>query len=173
MKNAPMRFDGFSLHHNPHKLLIEHSGNISELISPCCQPDSVHLGNRLRKISGEGELYGSDCIRQYQALERLHRLQRRGKLLLPHMAPIYAYLKELKLRAEPTEDTLTYSFVFEETQSPRQGAASGDVYVTGEAGESLWDISDHCGVDIEELVRLNPQIKYIDRLRAEERVRLC
>lgn len=173
MKNAPMRFDGMSLRHNPAALRIENRENIRELGSPCCEPDSVGLGIAMRRISGEGELYGADCIAQYRALEALHRSGRRAKLVLPHMPPLYAYLKELSLTAEPKEDVLSYRFTFIEAQSPRRARQGARYYLTLSQGESLWDIAYVTGTPVETLASLNPQIPYIDDLREGERVRLC
>ena len=69
MKNAPMRFDGMSLHHNPHQLHVENEHHIRSLTSPCCAPDSLLLSRKPCVISGEGELYGEDCQEQYLALQ--------------------------------------------------------------------------------------------------------
>lgn len=172
MKNAPMRFDGLSLRHNPEKLTVSNKNNLSEIYSPCCDPDSLSLGLRACRISGEGELCGADCIAQYQELEALHRAQRRAKLVLPRMKPIYAYLSELSLTAEPEENILGYKFTFVQAASPRAGMDTR-CYVTHTQGESLFDISYMFGKSVDDLVSLNPQIPYIDNLRAGESVKLC
>lgn len=173
MKNAPMRFDGMSLRHNPERLSISEKNHIREYSSPCCRADSVNLGQEQRRIEGEGELCGADCIAQYQALERLRQLKKKSKLVLPHMQPMYAYLKELSLTAKPVNNVLSYRFVFIEAQSPRRESKSADYYLTLSAGESLWDIAYAYAVPIEQLVELNPQIAFIDNLRQGERVRIC
>lgn len=172
MKNAPMRFGGLSLSHNPHTLKIEHSGNIRELMPPCCEPDSVYLGERISRVSGEGELYGEDCLERYSALEKLYRAHKLSKLVLPHMRPIYAYIKELELTAEPVDDVLRYRFVFTEAQSPRKCERLG-VYHTVIGTEDLWDISYSYSVPIERLVELNTGIPYIDSIEEGTRVRIC
>ena len=173
MKNVPMRFCGVFFHHNPATLKIENNGNIREHLSPCCEPQSAHLGNRLRRISGEGELYGADCLTQFQALQSLFDSKEIGLLMLPHMPAIRAYLKELQLIAEPKENVISYRFVFTEAQPPAKDGAARTVYETLVEGESLWDIGYLFRVPIETLVRLNPQIRYIDSLQQDERVRLC
>ncbi len=172
MKNAPMRFGGLSLSHNPHTLIIEHSGNIRELMPPCCEPDSVYLGERISRVSGEGEIYGEDCIERFAVLEKLYKVHIRSKLALPHMRPIYAYIKELELIAEPMDNVLRYRFVFTEAQSPRKSERLG-VYHTVIGSESLWDISYSYGVPIERLIELNTGIPYIDDVSEGTRVRIC
>ena len=173
MKYAPMRFDGRSLNHNPGKLSISGKNRIREFVSPCCEADSRSTAGELRRISGEGEFTGADCIAQYQALEKLQLNRKRAKLVLPHMQPLYAYLKELAVTAGPLDGVLAYRFVFMEAQSPRRSPTGGQYYVTVSEGESLWDISYRFSVPIERLTALNPQIPYIDELNRGERVRLC
>ena len=173
MKNAPIRFGGISLRHNPHKLSIENEHHIRSVVSPTASPDSLYLNRMPCVVSGEGELYGLDCVEQYLALEKLCLAHERSKLVLPHMTPIYAYLKELRLLAEPLENILTFRFVFVQAQSPRRHESCGITYDTETEGESLWNIAFRYKVPIESLVRLNPQIPHIDELKRGERVRLC
>lgn len=173
MKYAPMRFDGMSLRHNPAQLSITGRNRIREYISPCCTADSASLGTELRQISGEGEFSGCDCIAQYQALERLQLSRKRAKLILPHMQPMYAYLKELAVTAKPVDDVLFYRFVFIEAQSPRLSEPDREYYVTETQGESLWDISYAFSAPIDRLTELNPQIPLIDELNRGERVKIC
>ncbi|MBQ3285347.1 MAG: LysM peptidoglycan-binding domain-containing protein [Ruminococcus sp.] len=173
MRFAPMRFDGMSLRHNPEKLHISGSDHVKEYRSPCCEADSVSLGRELKRIAGEGEFCGADCIEQYRALEKMQIKAKRAKLALPHMQPMYAYLKELELTAKPMDNVLSYRFVFVEAQSPRPEAQGTEYYLTVSEGENLWDISYEYGVPIERLVALNPHIPLIGELSGGERVRLC
>ena len=173
MKNVPMRFDGYTFGHNPEKLKIEDADHIEAILSPFSEPDSLRIGRRLRVVSGEGELFGADCIDQYNALRELYLQGRRGLLSLPHMAPMTAYLKELHLTAEPREDLLGIRFVFIEARGDSSPADGHNVYTVTEQGESLWDIAYRFHCDIDTLVGLNPQIRYIDALNAGERAKLC
>ena len=72
MKNAPMRFCGMSLHHNPAKLSVLNSANTRRLTVPFTAPDTQHLGVGLWVVKGEGELYGADCMDQYMQLRELY-----------------------------------------------------------------------------------------------------
>ena len=173
MKLVPMRYAGYSFRHNPSKLKIEDEANIVSLISPWSPPDSRHLGRRLRIIRGEGELYGADCIEQYRQLSRLYEREEKGILSLPKMAPMTAYLRELQLIAEPQEDVLRFTFSFVETQGEQRAVDPEPCYLVESDGESLWDIAYANGVEIDTLVRLNPQICRIADLAAGEKVRLC
>ncbi len=173
MKNVPMRFSGYTFHHNPAELKIEQTEHIIEQSSPCCEPINERIGSHLRLISGEGELYGADCIARFREMQGLLGKSAPGLLLLPHMPAMYAYLKELRMLAEPKENVLGYRFVFIEAQPPARDETIDEYYETAVLGESLWDISYRFCVPIGELVRLNPQISYIDSLKKGERVRLC
>lgn len=173
MKLAPMRFGGVSLRHNPEKLSISGKNRLQEFLSTCCEADSEILGRELCRISGEGVLFGADCIEQYQRLEKLQLYHTPSKLVLPKMQPMYAYLKELSIAAEPQDDILHYRFVFVETKSPRKVLQGEQIYVTVSQGESLWDIAYAYGRPIEELTALNPQIPLIDDITEGVRVRIC
>lgn len=173
MKNAAMRFRGHTLHHNPATLRIECAENVRELAFPYAAPKSEYLGNRLRHIVGEGELYGEDCIEQFRALEKLCADGGEGLLSLSHTPSIHAYLKELRMIAEPKENVLSYRFEFIEAKPPAgEGPCSG-YYETIVPDESLWDIAYRYRIPIDTLVRLNPQIRYIGFLEQGEKVRLC
>ena len=173
MKLAPMRFGGVSMRHNPEKLSISGKNRLQEYLSPCCEADSVILGRELCRVSGEGVLFGADCLEQYHTLEKLQHSHRPSKLVLPKTQPMYAYLKELSLSAESQDDVLRYRFVFCEAKSPRKATQGEQVYVTMSQGESLWDIAYRFGRPIEALTALNPQIPLIDEISEGERVRLC
>ena len=173
MKWAPMRFCGVSMRHNPMKLSISGKNRIREYLSPCCEADSQLLGKELCRVAGEGVLYGIDCLEQYRKLEQLQLHRTPAKLVLPQMQPMYAYLKELSLTAQPEENILHYRFVFAQTQSPRKATKTVPCYITASEGESMWDISYDYGTSIEKLTALNPHIPLIDRISGGERVRIC
>ena len=173
MKNVPMRFCGYTFGHNPAKLKIDDTGSVASILPPFHEPDSVLLGRKPRVIRGEGELYGADCIGQYAQLYALYAQGRSGLLSLPHMTPMTAYLRELSLTADPREDILGFSFTFIEAKGDAAAIDAEPFYTVSAQGESLWDIAYAKGKDINTLVELNPQIRYIDALSAGEKVRLC
>lgn len=173
MKNAPMRFDGLSLRHNPATLTVSGRNHVGEYASPCCEADSDILYREPVRISGEGEFCGTDCLDQYLALKEKQLSQTSGKLVLPHMEPLYATLKELSLTAKPVDNVISYRFTFVQAQSPHGDTEGTKSPYIAQAGESLWDVSYAYGISIERLVALNPQIPYINALSQGERVSLC
>lgn len=172
MNNAPMRFGGMSLRHNPSKLVITDSAGMLSLSLPHTEPDSRFISGKPRLIRGEGELYGGDCLEQYEALYSMYAKGERGVLSLPHMPPMYAYLSALSVTAEPEDDVLGFSFTFTQTRGDAVSGSPGAGLTAG-AGESLWDIAYENDMDIETLVALNPHIPRIGRLSGGEKVRLC
>lgn len=173
MKNVPMRFAGHIFRHNPSKLRIEDKANVVRLVPPFTPPDSRMLSRGLRVVSGEGELYGADCLEQYRGLLSLYERGERGILSLPKLPPMRAYLSSLSLLAENREDVLSFSFTFTEAMNESCAVTSDSIYTVAEDGESLWDIAYDHGTDIDMLVMLNPQIRDISDLDAGEKVRLC
>lgn len=173
MKNVAIRFDGYTFPHNPSKLRVDNIANINKAVSPFVVPDSRNLGVGLWTVQGEGELYGSDCLEQYNRLRAVYERACAGVLSMPHMPSMYAYLRELRMTAEPVDDVLKYAFSFIQTKGKGSPVSSERYYTVQDDGESLWDISYANGKTIDELVELNPQVKYIDDLTQGERVRLC
>ena len=122
-------------------------------------------------ISGTGELYGTDCLEQFDRLLSLFRQGGQGVLAIPKITPVYAVFESLKIKGEPKPDVLEYSFVFREVMEKKQKDKT-EVY-TAEEGECLWDISYKFEVPIDTLVRLNPSIKRPDISLDGRVVKLC
>lgn len=173
MINAAMSFDGLRLRYNPAVLRISDEANVKEYNIPGCQPTADNLGRRAKIIRGEGELCGKSCMEQYRALEAKYSECRTGLLCLPRMQPLYACLTELSITAQPQDNILQYGFTFTETGTVQRPRPHKEYYLTKNEDESLWDISFDSGKAVEELVRLNPHIPYINHLRKGERIRLC
>lgn len=173
MKNAKMRFCGYTFEHNPSKLKIADSARLRAILPPGSLPDSVVPGRGLRIVKGEGELAGADCLVRYERLRALYERGEKGILALPGVKAMTAYLSELSVTAEPLEDVIGYRFTFTEARGEGSAVSGADVYTVSEDGESLWDIAYANGIGIDELVRLNPQIPFIGSLDENEKVRLC
>lgn len=171
MKLVAMRFKGVEWHHNPSEITFECDKEISELKSPYGKSYIQNMGRHNLKIKGTGELYGSDCIKQFESLLKLFKQGGEGVLSIPQMSPIYAEFESLKIIGEPRLDALTYSFVFREVME-KQKSCPKAVCITKE-GENLWDISYRYGVGIDTLTALNPHIKRPDIVEDGSVVRLC
>ena len=169
MKLVAMRFDGVVWHHNPRLIRFVSEENVRVLAG--VQPPEVvqQSGRKNVAIEGEGELYGADCLEQFDRLLSLFRRGREGTLSLPGFKPVMAVFESLTLLAQPSPDVLTYRFRFREVR----GQATDKPQSVVTQGETLWDISYRFDLPIDALVRLNPQVKRPDVVAEGTVIALC
>lgn len=171
MKLVPMRFKGFEWHHNPAEISFECNKQVNELKSPNGKAYIQNMERRNMLVKGRGQLFGEDCLEQFDRLFRLFRQGGAGVLAIDKMEPIFAVFESLKISAEPKPDVLEYEFVFREIMNKKQGNKQS-VYVI-KNGETLWDVSYITGIKIDTLVMLNPEIKRPDEVCGGFEVNLC
>lgn len=172
MTVSKIRYKGYSWQHNPKTLHIENQHNYIETEIPFSKSYVEKSTEKPRVVKGTGQLYGEDCIDQYNHLVNLRNLNGSGILSLPDIKPFYAYFKSIELICEPTDKCVSYSFVFVEDLN-RNLKTKSLSYHKVNSGETLFDIAFMYNQPIENLVKLNPQIRRIDELEEIERVRLC
>ncbi len=167
-----MRFAGYTWHHNPKSLKVTNGKKVVVLSVPYSTDVLQNFGEKPLTISGVGELYGEDCLEQYEKLRQVYEMGKSDVLCLPQLIPMYAYFDSLTLQAQPSANVLTYSFSF--TQVKNKPSVCNCVQsVVAEDSQSLWDISHLYGVPIDTLVAVNPQIMFLNDLTQGEVVRLC
>ncbi len=171
MKLVPMRFKGFEWHHNPAEISFECGKQVNELKSPNGGAYIQNMERRNMVIKGKGQLFGENCLEQFDRLFRLFRQGGAGVLAIDKIEPVFAVFENLKIMGKPKPDMLEYEFVFREVMEKKQ-KSKPKVYVIGE-NESLWDVAYKTGVKIDTLVMLNPEIKRPDEVTAGFEVRLC
>ena len=171
MKLVPMRFMGVQWHHNPKEISFEGDKDVKELKAPFGNSYIQNLGRKNMKIKGTGELYGTDCLEQFDRLLALFRKGGQGVLAIPKISPIFAVFESVKIIGEPKPDMLTYSFVFREVMEKKQSDLP-ELCVAGE-GDTLWDISYRYGISIDTLVTLNKWVKRPDISLEGKTVKLC
>ncbi len=172
MRPCPMRFNGYTWHHNPKELQVKCGKTVVKLGVPYFREIVSSFSQKLITISGTGELYGEDCLEQYKRIKELYEKGEKGILCLPQLMPMYVCFDSLVMHANTTPSVVTYSFSF--TQVDKRA----DEYVREETvtvlkSQTLWDISYESGVSIEKLRELNPQIMFINDLKESEVIRLC
>ena len=79
--------------------------------------------------------------------------------------------EKLEIKGEPKPNVLEYSFVFREVMEKKQ--TTSVTYFDCENGQTLWDVAYKTGAKIDELVRLNPDVKFPDEDLGTRRVKLC
>lgn len=170
MKLVPMRFKGFSWHHNPREITFECGRKVNEHKSPFGKAYIQDTGRKNMIVKGVGELYGTDCMEQFDRLLQLFKSGGQGVLAIPKLTPIYAIFESIKILGEPKPDVLTYSFVFREVME-RKTDVKPLSYVA--ENETLWDISHKFDISIDELVALNIHIKRPDIVLDGSVIKLC
>lgn len=169
---APMRFKGYTWHHNPKNIEVSNVKSSKEIKEPYAGSVLQSFGRKSRVIKGTGELYGSDCLQQYEILWQLYVEGGSGLLSVPEFMPFYAEFSSLSFEAQPQPDVLLYSFTFTECMQNEMPKYEESVYTVKSDGENLWDIANSFGKTVESLVVLNTQLKYPDNLKKGEVVKL-
>lgn len=171
MKLVPMRFKGVEWHHNPAEISFECDKQVNELKSPNGKSYIQNMERKNMVVNGKGQLFGEDCLEQFDRLFRLFRQGGAGVLVIDRIEPIFAVFESLKILGNPKPDVLEYEFLFREIMEKKQENKQS-VYVIKE-GENLWDVAYITGIKIDTLVTLNPEIKRPDEVCEGFEVKLC
>lgn len=172
MISASMRYKNFTWHHNPKTLKIKNSKRTVSLSYPYCYRSTEEMFRENTVIEGEGELFGEDCIEQFNSLCRLYSSKNKGILSIGGIPSFEAYFTRLELLCEPKNNILTYSFQFSECSSKEKRDTQINYYIA-EKGDTLWDVSYKCNVPIETLAKLNLKYKRPDSVQEGDRVIIC
>lgn len=172
MISASMRYKNFTWHHNPKTLKIKNSKRIISLSYPYSYRTVQEMFKENAVIEGEGELYGENCIEQFNSLCKLYSSKNKGILSIGGIPSFEAYFTKLELLCEPKNNILTYSFQFTECSSKEKRDTPANYY-TAENNDTLWDVSYKCGVSIDTLAKLNPKYKRPDSVQEGDMVIIC
>lgn len=171
--SVTMRFGGLSVSHNPKTLKITRSKKISSVGLVGGVSRLSNVCDDISKISGTGELYGEDCFLVYDRLLRMCFKNKAEILAIPELGAFRAVLEEISVLAEPKDNFLSVAFSFRAVSSGKEPERIlPERYCEANRDESLWDISYRFDVPVENLVRLNPHIRKILKLKEGEKVRI-
>ena len=173
MNTALMRFQDYTWKHNPKTIQVDYRREVKEWKLPGQGNLLQDMGPGKRIVTGEGELFGEDCLTQFQALAALCEQGGTGFLILPDSTGFEASLISLTMAGQAGPDIVSYRFEFWEQVGERLSVTrEGEDYHTVREGETLWDIAELYGISASELARLNPNVKRPDRLTPGEKVAL-
>ncbi len=172
MRPVPMRFMGYTWHHNPKKLEIVCGKDVVKFSVPYFRQMVQSFSHKLITVRGIGELYGEDCMEQYKKLNDIFDKGEPGILCLPSIAPMYACFDKLSVVADDKPSVLTYEFSFTQTKG-RDPLLPMKKTITVTEDTTLWDIAYENNVEVESLVELNPHIMFINSIQEGEVVRIC
>lgn len=163
-----MRFKEFTWRVNPTRLDLECGRSVKETALPFAGAETVDLGPKKRRASGQGYFIGADCLEQWRGLEAVFAQGGPGSLQLPGLEPFLAVMDSLTLLGREGSEQIKYGFSFTEYQG--ETAYRGQGVHRAAAGESLWDYCGRYGWDFEELRRANLHIRDIAWLEEGEEV---
>lgn len=168
-----MSYKGYSFATNPSFIKIKNRTRVTKNLVPFQAENTVSFGRKACEISGEGELIGYDCEKQFAEIRKIFLSGGSGLLLLPGIEPFYAFFESFELLDEPSDSLIKYSFSFCEDTSAKHFEVQAPKSYIAKDGETLWDISYENNIIIEELLEKNPNIMRPDlSLSAGEVIRL-
>nr|WP_319489383.1 LysM domain-containing protein [uncultured Caproiciproducens sp.] len=172
MKIQPMSYKSYVWPFNPNQVEVAYSRNIQNLKLPLYGSILQDLGCDKRVVTGSGEFIGSGCMAEFNRLAAVFTAGESGLLRLPGDTPFPAAFASLKMIGEAQPDCVSYSFVFvEDDHAGSDGAAvaaAGNYVCIG--SESLWEIANLYGTDVDTLKMLNPMIQWPNALNAGQKV---
>ena len=187
MELSSMRYKDFTWPHNPRTYTIEYRRAMGSHKVPFGRYHLQDLGLSYRVLKGEGEFVGPGAYDQFKALASVFYSGGPGMLVHPVWQTSNAYFVELSLRQEPRQDYVSYAFTFWEsfdgyqTQTKRETNPAAETVTTGTAGqvwhrvvkgETLWKIAQDYGVELAQVIALNPQIKNPNVIYTGQEVRV-
>lgn len=192
---SPMRYKDYTWPHNPRVYEIRFERQMAVHKVPFGQYMLQAMGRKRRILRGEGEFIGPGAYDEFKKLATLFYEDTPGLLTHPVWQVSNAYLVHLRLRQEPTENYVAYSFEFWESYDEysrgatlvASGAASSapanrgvsdvrrteEQWYTAVSGDCLWNIARARGMTLQALLALNPQIKNPNILYVGDRVRVA
>lgn len=190
MDLSPMRYKEYTWPHNPRIYSIDFHRAMAAHKMPFGRYQLQDLGLGHRVMKGSGEFAGPGAYEEFQRLACLFYEGGTGLLVHPLWQAADAYFVALRLEQTPRPDYVRYSFEFWEEVWRYKGMADKVVEtapnLSGEGtrssaqpeyhrvvkGENLWGLAKRYGVDLRELIALNPQIKNPNLIYVGQEVRV-
>ena len=180
-----MRFKDYLWPHNPRVYEIEFHRNIAAHKVPFGRHVLQDMGQSHRVLRGEGEFAGEDAYAEFKTLASVFYDNKPGTLFHPIWQNSEAYFVTLSLRQEPKPDFIRYAFEFWEcydqyelTTQVRTDISVAPPPVTNEQwysvvyGDTLWGISVRNGMNLQQLLEMNPQIKNPNLIYPGDQIRI-
>lgn len=184
-KLSSMRFKDYVWPHNPRVYEIEFKKDVASHRVPFGTYVLQNMGRQHRVLKGEGEFAGEGAYTAFKKLAAVFYDATPGVLVHPLWDAAKAYFVSLRLKQEPEENYVAYSFEFWEcydgydsgikTQPAAPAAETvknAAEYYTAAYGDCLWNIARSNGLTLAGLLALNPQIRNPNVLAAGDRVRV-
>lgn len=190
MDLSPMRYKGYTWPHNPRIYSIDFQRAMAAHKMPFGRYQLQDLGMGHRVMKGSGEFVGPGAYEEFQRLACLFYEGGTGLLVHPLWQAADAYFVALRLEQTPRPDYVRYSFEFweevgryrgmvDQAAQPVQGSSGAAAQTAAQPeyhrvvkGDTLWGLAKKYGVDLKELIALNPQIKNPNLIYVGQEVRV-
>lgn len=154
MKLIKMNYKGVNFEVNPSSLELSFEKNLSVKRIPFASSKVQEMNILPEKITGKGKFVGENAREKAHQLERVFKSKGSDYLFVPNATPIKAFFTSLSLSYDSREDSVSYTFEFVEDSKNRENKYNFG-YTYAMLNESLYDIANRTGVDVETLVELN------------------
>lgn len=170
MNLAAMSYKDYVWPVNPETIQIGRTRYAAEFQIPQGPGTVQENGSAPRKVTGGGRFTGSGSADEFSRLSAVFAEGGSGTLRLPGAAPFQAVFTSLVMKGQARPNCVGYEFAFlEDPYAATEETGETQVYVcTG--GETLWDVANRYGTDVDALRAANPQIEWPNALAAGERV---
>jgi prophage DNA circulation protein len=166
-----MRFKNYVWPHNPKTFEVTDVRRLTVNPVPFGRWTVTDMGCEARVLKGEGEFVGDDAYDEFMKLKAVFDEGTPGVLVHPVWQAVRVWFSALYLRQEPLQNFVSYAFEFVEDES--RPLTSGAAVSTGskssqsgasrtytvKKGDSLWRIAKMYNLTLNQIIKLNPQIK--------------
>jgi hypothetical protein len=154
MEFVKMTYKGFSFDVNPSSVKAEFSKTIAKknIIFKSSKAQEICFENT--KITASGKFTGENARQNSHTLMRIFKSKGSAYLFAPDIAPIKAYMSDLKISYNAGEQCVSYEVTFIEDCDDKSFLFDfGYTYALD--GENLYDVSNRTDIAIEKLFEYN------------------
>ena len=174
---APMKYRDFTWPQNPATFEVELRRTLHSYKIPFSGFSVQNLGMQNRVFKGEGEFIGPDAYDSFRRLAEAFSLSGAGWLEHPVWPPVKVHFAKLRLKEEPREEYVSYSFEFwecEEQSGYTQSELDPDKskYISAQENDTLALIATRYSKQLADLIRINPQVKNPDSIVKGQIIRI-
>ena len=174
---APMKYRDFTWPQNPATFEVELRRTLHSYKIPFSGFSVQNLGMQNRVFKGEGEFTGPDAYDSFRRLAKAFSVSGSGWLEHQVWPPVKVYFAKLKLKEEPREEYVSYSFEFWESEE-QSGYTAGELdpgkskYISAQKNDTLALIASRYSKQLAKLRELNPQVKNPDVIDEGQIIRI-
>jgi len=157
MNHCKMRFKGFEFSVNPTDVTVKCEAMTNSVAVPLSEHIIQELGFYPKRIDGKGVFAADGYAEKYAELENIFKQGGKGDLLISGCEPIKAVMTKLEMHSEGGRRGIEYSFGFIQVPDFKKSDSRKRTYIAGK-NENLFNIAAEFDVEIERLLKLNPNI---------------